>query len=1013
MKNGVSKNSNHFLRSRIALLLLLVALFAPAARSTTLTSLYSFGGPDARNPQGQLTQGLDGAFYGTSSGGTTGGGGKGTIFKITSDGVLTTIYSFTGGTDNSGPIGKLALATDGNFYGIAQGNLYPYSATFFKITSSGVLTTLHDFSDVDGHPQEGVIQATDGDFYGTSYGGPYPGNGFVYKVTTAGVLTILHEFNGNDGYNPQGRLVEGSDGNFYGTTHDVYGNGYGTIFKITPSGVLTTLHTFIDYDQGHYPTATMIQGQDGKFYGTTESNIFSITSSKIFKVFADVGGVGELLQLEDGTFVGTQVSGEASDDGSIFNMTSAGVMTNLASFEDPFGRNPSTGVIQGSDGDFYGVAPYGGRFGPQLDYGTVFKLSLQEVPLITLHRFNGSDGENPNSKLIQGKDGNFYGVTLGGGNYDNFGESNGTIFKMNSAGLVTSLHNFSLFNEGANSSGTNDDGAHPAGALFQASDNSLYGLATDGGANGSGTIFKITTQGSFTTLYSFDALDDQHRNGNGGAPAGALIQGPDGALYGTTYYGGTGGNGTIFKVSLAGAFTSLHTLTCDDGVFPDAGLVNPATGLLYGTTTYLGGNCGVDEGGTIYSISPTGAFNVIYDFGAPVTDFFGGHAGQLVLGPDGKLYGLDLLGIFSATTAGTVDVLLENGGTGSAPDGLTLASDGNFYGVTPSRGEAPYNGTIYRISPTGVYTRLHSFTEDEGEYPLGGLVEGADGNLYGTTAGDIYNRQTGGPGTVFKLLINSSPSDQPGAAGNISTRLRVGTGDNVLIGGFIVTGTEAKKVIIRGIGPSLPLSGQLADPFLELHDASGATIASNDNWVDSPDKQAIIDSTIPPSNDKEAAIVRTLDPGAYTAILRGVGSATGIALVEVYDLDQTVDSRLANISTRGFVETDDDVMIGGFIVIGDLPTRVLVRAIGPSLPVDGALTDPTLELYDASGTLVAANDNWQSDQQADIIATGVPPTNDKESAIVATLDPGSYTAVVRGVNNTTGVALVEAYDLQQ
>jgi hypothetical protein len=234
----------------------------------------------------------------------------------------------------------------------------------------------------------------------------------------------------------------------------------------------------------------------------------------------------------------------------------------------------------------------------------------------------------------------------------------------------------------------------------------------------------------------------------------------------------------------------------------------------------------------------------------------------------------------------------------------------------------------------------------------------------------------------------------------------------VLIGGFIITGTQPKRVIMRGIGPSLPVAGALADPFLELHDSTGATLGSNDDWVNSPNMQAIIDSTIPPTNDKESAIIRTLEPGQYTTIVRGVNNTTGVALVEVYDLDPTVDSKLANISTRGFVQTADNVMIGGIIILNDVPTEVIVRAIGPSLPVTGKLADPTLELHNAAGDLIFFNDNWRSDQEADIIATTIPPTNDNESAIVATLDPGAYTAIVRGVDDTTGVALAEVYDLQ-
>jgi len=242
----------------------------------------------------------------------------------------------------------------------------------------------------------------------------------------------------------------------------------------------------------------------------------------------------------------------------------------------------------------------------------------------------------------------------------------------------------------------------------------------------------------------------------------------------------------------------------------------------------------------------------------------------------------------------------------------------------------------------------------------------------------------------------------------------VETGDNVLIGGFIVTGTQPKKVIVRAIGPSLSsfFPGALADPTLELRDSSGSLIRSNDNWR-SDQELEIIPTGIPPSDDLESAIVATLpaNNSAYTAIVRGANGGTGIGVVEVYDLNRAVDSKLANISTRGFVQTGDNVMIGGMIVLGQNPLRVIVRAIGPSLPVPGALADPTLELRDGNGTLLAANDNWRSDQEAEIIATTIPPSDDLESAIVRNLAPGNYTAIVRGVNDTTGVAVVEAYGL--
>ncbi len=251
----------------------------------------------------------------------------------------------------------------------------------------------------------------------------------------------------------------------------------------------------------------------------------------------------------------------------------------------------------------------------------------------------------------------------------------------------------------------------------------------------------------------------------------------------------------------------------------------------------------------------------------------------------------------------------------------------------------------------------------------------------------------------------------PGTLANISTRLRVQTGDNAMIGGFIITGTEPKTVLVRGIGPSLPMAGSLADPVIEIHGPAGELLGTNDNWNDALTRREITDSGLAPTNDLESALWGTINPGAYTVIVRGTNNTTGIALFEVYDLDQTVDSKLANISTRGFVETGDNVMIGGLIVIGQNPLRAIVRAIGPSLPVPGALADPTLELYDGNGGLIAVNYNWRDDQEAEIISTGIPPSHDLESAIVHDFAPGSYTAIVRGVNNTTGIALVEVYGL--
>jgi hypothetical protein len=261
--------------------------------------------------------------------------------------------------------------------------------------------------------------------------------------------------------------------------------------------------------------------------------------------------------------------------------------------------------------------------------------------------------------------------------------------------------------------------------------------------------------------------------------------------------------------------------------------------------------------------------------------------------------------------------------------------------------------------------------------------------------------------------------------------MQVQTGGNVGIGGFIITGSPSaatsgasgvpKHVLLRAIGPSLTPSGvpdALADPVLELHGPGGFVTITNDNWRDDPAQEAlIIASGIPPTNNLESAIDATLAPGAYTAIVRGKNNTSGVALVEVYDLDQTVPAQLANMSTRALVSTGDDIVIAGFVLGNhDGDDRIIVRGMGPSLTAAGvpnALADPVLELRDGNGALLVSNNDWQDNapQAAEIIAAGLAPNNDLESGIAATLSPGLYTALLAGLDNGTGVALVEVYDL--
>lgn len=253
---------------------------------------------------------------------------------------------------------------------------------------------------------------------------------------------------------------------------------------------------------------------------------------------------------------------------------------------------------------------------------------------------------------------------------------------------------------------------------------------------------------------------------------------------------------------------------------------------------------------------------------------------------------------------------------------------------------------------------------------------------------------------------------------NLSTRADVLTGDDVLIAGFTISGTQNKTVLIRALGPSLASFGiamALPDPFLTVHDHTGAIIATNDNWKDTQQTD-IAQTGLAPPNDLDSAILATLAPGAYTAVLEGKGMTTGIGLLEVYDLSLTPDSELTNLSARAFVGTADDVLIGGTSIVGSSGSgqRLLIRALGPSLSgagIGNLLSDPTLSLRDANGNQIASNDNWKDSQQAEIAATGLAPGNDHESALIVLLPPGTFTAIVAGKHGTTGVALLEFYRL--
>jgi hypothetical protein len=304
------------------------------------------------------------------------------------------------------------------------------------------------------------------------------------------------------------------------------------------------------------------------------------------------------------------------------------------------------------------------------------------------------------------------------------------------------------------------------------------------------------------------------------------------------------------------------------------------------------------------------------------------------------------------------------------------------------------------------------------------LINASTGQVYSTSyvaeGGLAFVSHSGrylyvtGFNTLNVYPLRTTPDVAPAANSllNVSTRSTVGTDDDRMIGGFIITGDEPKQIGIRALGPSLPVAGALANPQVTVYDSDNTVVASNLNWNSA--RSSLIEAGLDPADEHEAALITTLAPGSYTAVVSAETGAIGVGLVEIYDLSSDNSSKLANISTRGKVGAADDVLIGGFILGGKAATKVIVRAIGPSLAasgVTGVLPDPTLELYNGNGVEIASNDDWASDQKTEISATGIPPTNSKEPAIVATLAAGPYTAIVRGKDGGSGVALVEVYNL--
>lgn len=564
---------------------------------------------DGGRPKGRLLQATDGNFYGLNSAG--GASGYGTIFRLTPAGTYTVLKSFTK-TDGANPNGSLMQATDGAMYGMTHGGgTYQYGV-IFKITMAGAFSVLRNLNAATdaAYPDANLVQGKDGWLYGLAPTGVNY-NGIAFKINTTGTtLTILKKFTpATDGGNPFGSLTLATDGNFYGLTSISGGSGYaGTVFKMTPTGVVTVLKRFTEAVDGGSPFGSLIQSSDGKLYGMTKHGgknmkgvVFQITTAGAYKVLANLNGadhgnqpLGDVAIGKDSVYFGVAKTGGAFNFGTIYKIC-GGVTTVVKSFNRTVdGGNPIAGLMRGKDGNFYGVAETGGTNG----VGTIFRVTPAGTFTILRHMKGATDGEYPQGPLVQGADGYLYGITYSGGT-----SGGGTIFKMNTTGTVFTVLRH-LF--------PSTDGNRAMTGLTIGPDGAFYGMTSN-----NTRFFKITAAGVYTNLKTLSYSTD------GGSPIGGLTLGTDGNFYGTMSAGGGYSAGVIFKITPAGTYTKLRQLSATtDGSTPKGRLLQGSDGAFYGTTT-IGGTY---KSGTIFRILNTTYtvlrhLNIATDGGMPLSGF--------------------------------------------------------------------------------------------------------------------------------------------------------------------------------------------------------------------------------------------------------------------------------------------------------------------------------------------------------------------------------------------------------
>ncbi|QNF34430.1 DNRLRE domain-containing protein [Adhaeribacter swui] len=584
----------------------------------TVLHHFNYNYNEGAQPKGGLVQGVDGSFYGMTQ--YKGKNNAGTIFKLTATGTFTLLHHFNSATDGGTPYGNLVQGTNGLLYGMTTAGGKYKSGTVFSITPDGTFTVLrHLEPTLDGGKPSGSLMIGQDDYlYSMTSKGGKNNYGTIFKINFNGTFAVLRHLTYSDGINPQGSLVHGPDGsaygmtarggaknlgtyfkikpdgtftvisylrqslpfrhnsslvpdgegNFYGMAHKDGARGGGSIFKITLSGVISVLVEFPDISKPLAPQGSLVQARDGRFYGLAGGNSsifrmcqddFSGVTGLDFYTAGDLNSAlgnskGNLIQATDGNFYGMTIRGGAFNSGSIFKVTPSSIIQVLHPFKTQMdGGTPYGSLVQGKDGNFYGMTSEGGTNAHEPG-GTIFKMT-PDGTFTVLKKLNSKIGSSPYGNLIQAQDGNFYGMTTYGGE-----NKSGTIFKITAAGDLTVLHHFK----------TNTEGAIPLGSLIQGQDGNLYGMTATGGkgTDNAGAIFKITVGGIFTVLHDFDYTAD------GGNPSADLVQGSDDSFYGMTSRGGTYNAGTIFRITASGAFTILrHFNPSSDGANPTGNLV--------------------------------------------------------------------------------------------------------------------------------------------------------------------------------------------------------------------------------------------------------------------------------------------------------------------------------------------------------------------------------------------------------------------------------------------------------